>query len=497
MKKISIVILLIIGASVFCCNLFTSCKRSTEDFKEQLKVYLEKDLPVVNIASDKYAAYFDFTGAMTACLDSSIDSTFNGLCQKITSNASQFDIYKLGNDTITMLSGDVRPAAIFEQLRSASDKIEFYAPIEKTLKKITEEGRSTFLITDFEEYTTDGQIYRQAYATPYFKKWLSAGGDITFFVTDYKEGNLDKHLYYIVFDYNEHKLLELVRNGLSGMPKNYNEFTLSTNAYPIATNYPSAAQGGTYHDETGEDIVSCSVEDGSSDGFFKLEHLRAESYCFECNWEDIVQNASQQTKANGASVPFTHLFRNLFVDFSKNNSYKVKSLKVKVTDIQDDFDKYWGYHVAINNKPKIEKEAGETYLDFEGVEDGEQYYDQNGRILSKWDYSEKPGNISEIQDLLVFDDELFNNSFSKNPSQVELGIYFKKGATGQILQQNDEDPIYRIDIVIADAEICDLNMIDQLFYWPGNDCLSASIKSTLQDMIPLGKPIYSYFVRIL
>lgn len=489
---------IIYGALTFVlfCTL-SSCGGGDEiPFQQKLSTYLMKDLPVVSVGSDKYAAYFDFTGAMIACSDPSTDATFNGLCQKITGSAELFDIYKLGNSEIAPLSGNVRPAVIFGQLKNTGSKLEYYAPIEETLKKITDEGRSAVLVTDFEEYTKDGQIYRQAYATPYFKKWLASGGDITFFVTDYLEGTLSKHLYYVVFDYNEHKLLKLVNDGLQGLPQNYKTFTLAANAYSIATNYGEARKGGTYHDEVGDDIVSTSIEDGSSNGFFMIDSLRAESYCFGSSWEDIIKNASFQTKENGVKEPFTHLFRNLFVDFSANNSYKINSLEVRMTDVQKDFDKYWGYYMATNNKPKIVKEEGETVLDFEGKEAGKDYYDENGNILPEYDYSKGPGEIKEIKDLLVFDNDLFKQSLAKDPSRTEMGICFKKGTTGTNLQLENPGDLCRIDIVVASADICDLSDIDSLFGWPGNDCLSASVKSTLQDMKPIGKPIYSYFVRI-
>ena len=98
--------------------------------------YLKKDLPVVNVSSEKYAAYFDFTGAMTACNDIQTDKVFNGLCQKITGNAENFDIFKMGNSEISPIDGDVRPAQVFAQLKNANSRQEFYAPIENTLKKI-------------------------------------------------------------------------------------------------------------------------------------------------------------------------------------------------------------------------------------------------------------------------------------------------------------------------------------------------------------------------
>ena len=149
--------------TIFLIAAMQSCCDGAEQasFKDKLTAYIKKDLPINYINSQKYAAYFDFTGAMTACVTPETEQTFNGLCQKITGDASNFDIYKLGNANITELTGEVRPAKIFSQLKNAQNNLEFYAPIEDALKKIVTEGRSAVLVTDFEEFTKDGQIYRK------------------------------------------------------------------------------------------------------------------------------------------------------------------------------------------------------------------------------------------------------------------------------------------------------------------------------------------------
>ena len=492
-KLINAGLIALLGLGLFSCG----GDEKEPTFREKLNAYLKKDLPVVTVSSDKYAAYFDFSGVYVAYEDSDTKATFNGLTQKITSNGN-FNIYKLANSEITELTGELNPAQQFQQIHDTKEQNQLYAPIEETLKKITEEGRSAILVTDFEEYTKEGGLYTQAYAAPYFKKWLEGGGDITFYVTDYVEKSISKHLYYVVFDSNHHDLLKLVEQGLEGLPKNYTRFTLATNAYPMSYSYLSAAQGGTYHDGQGEDIVTSSVEDGSDNAFFMVDSLRAESYVFANSWEDIVKNASEQTKENGADVPFTHLFRNLYIDLSHSDSYEIEELGVKVYDIQDDFDKYWKYNVAMVNKPTITKEAGETFVDFtDETEAGKPYYDESsGKLLDEYDYMKGPGKKIEILDMLDFDDDLFEDSFKKNPAQAELGVFFHKGFTGKILQQEDPNALLRIDIVPTEVDICDLDKIDKLFGWPGNDCLSASVKSVLQDLKPIGKPIYSYFVRI-
>lgn len=396
------------------------------------------------------------------------------------------------DDSIVPFDSDQRPAEVFDVLMKANGKATT-APIEKTLEKIVKDGIGAVLVTDFEEYQ-DGKIYTQAYATPYFTEWMRKGGDIVFYVTDYNDGKKDMHLYYVVFDNKEHKLLKLVEEALEDKPKNYERFVLSTDNYVIITEYGNSKTGGTYHDENGEDIVSSSVENGSDDGFMKIDGFRAESYCFENSWSDIISNAAVQTKANGAKKIFTHLFRNAFVDFSEFDSYSINSLAVKVVDITDDFNQYWDYYVAQNNKPQIKHEDGELYLDFSGNEAGEQYYDEKtGKLKSEFDYPQKYKAPKEIKDMLEFDNNLFLSTLNKNPAKVELGIKFAKKAQSP---QESSGKMYRIDVVIDKASCCSSERIDGLFGWNDNDCLSQAVKNTLQNMIPKGKSLYSYIVRI-
>ena len=182
---------------------------------------------------------------------------------------------------------------------------------------------------------------------------------------------------------------------------------------------------------------------------------------------------------------------------SHSDSYKINSLGVRVTDVNDDLEKYWAWTVAIHNKPVVKKENGEIVLDFTGHEKGENYYDeQTGCLLSEYDYSKGAGKIAEFKDILVFDSELFNNTYAKNPAAVELGIKFNPNFNGEILQLGEGDHIFRVDIIVQSASICNQDTLRELFGWTGNDCLLYSVKNVLQDMNPEGRPIYSYFIRM-
>lgn len=472
--------------------LMQSCKSCDTgyDFQEQLSVYLEKDAHNKEY-SDQYSVYMDFSAPLVATqTNSEIKKTFGGILNAISSE--DFKVFELGNDTIIQSEQDAKE--IYQTLLKRG-KPKNDAPIEKTLNRIVKEKTPALLVTDFEEHNND--IYKSAYAKEPFKKWLEYGGNITFYITPFLEGKNHKKLFYVVFDYpnNENSLLEKVKNGLDGNPVNYKVFTLSTNAYSIYNKYPSSTQGGNYHDENGDDVVSSVDEE--EDTYSVLKEYNAESYAFGNNWADIVKNASNQTRSNGCKVPFTHLFRNLFIDMSNTDSYRISKISLKMYNVQKDFDKYWGYYMAKNHQPRIEEEEGEIYLDWNGNEEGKPYYDDKGNVLPEYDYSKGTGDIYEILDLLEFDNKLFIETFKKNPKEAEMGIKFVKGATGNILNESPKDDhLYRIDLLIDEVEMCELSRIESLFGWDGNNCMSESIKNTLMDMKPKGVRIYSYFIRI-
>jgi hypothetical protein len=278
------------------------------------------------------------------------------------------------------------------QLHNPAAQGQLYAPIEKTLKKIVDENRSALLVTDYEEYTPGHQIYQQAYATPYFEEWLKRGKDITFFVTDYKEGALDKHLYYTVFDDENHRLLKEIEDGLQGNPQNYKRFTLSMHNYTISPKkggtsgaYAGPCIGGTYHDGNGDDVVTGSVENGKDDGFNFLQGSRAELYTFDEDWQAIVDNArGQQEEEIPLQYRFRHLFQNLFADFSNADSYQIKGLAVRMTDIGKDFELYMNWLTAMQYKPKTTVVEGEKEVEIPS--ESSDYYDEQGNLLSEFDY---------------------------------------------------------------------------------------------------------------
>ena len=438
---------------------------------ESVSKYLMKDKVNQSEASG-FVAYFDFSdGMQLAYADEDTKKVVQGIVQKVTSVSDEFTMFSLADNEISPLEG--KTTNLFNTIMDNNSYKKQNAPIEKTLEKIVGEGKSALLITDFEEYT--GVMEKSAFATPYFKKWLEAGKDITFFVTDYLENGKDKHLYYIVFDNPLHKLVKLIEDGMQGKPQNYKKFLLSTTSYVVVTDYPAEIKGGSYRDSKGNDNVTAVIEDGDGESFAKLDSLNAEYYPLGVNWQDIVVNAkSLMEEGVPAEDKFSHLFSNLYLDISKLDSYTIKSLDLKVYNIEKDLASYTMNQEALMSK---------------GTENEANYFDENGKLMADFEY--KASQPTEIKDMLTFDKDLFAQS--ESDGKVKLAVNLDPKFDGTIVGAEPADML-RADIYITECEP-NYDKLPELFQWTGNDNLYESVKNTLQDLRPNGKVIYSFIIR--
>lgn len=460
------------------CGIISCGNTDDVNMPQQIKQYFDKDITLRN-AANNYSAYFDLSdGVVLAYKNQGAANFLNATVQKLTSSDS-CQVYSLADDKITPLQ--LKQTELYNKIMDAKSYTQQMAPIEKTLDKIVKDGKSSLLVTDFEEFTPDRQVQHQSFATRYFVNWLKQGNDITFFVFDFiGVRNIPYHLYFIVFDNKSHKFLNQIKESAVGVT-GYQEFHLSTDAYSVSTQYPSASQGGNYHDaETGEDLITGIMEDGSGIAYTNYgKGARLEYYPLGVSWEDALKNSQEATQA-GFNPKFTDLFRNLFFDFSNQDSYIIKKLDVKVTDIEEDFQRYALYQNALANK---EKSA--------------TYYDENGKLLPDYDYSKNKVQNKEIKDLLVLDQDLFSQSMAQSGGKkAEIGIKFSPNFKGSLIGGEPND-LFRIDVTIAESQPNFSPRLDQLFSWGANNNLRDAIRNTLQELNPKGTIIYTYFAKAL
>lgn len=460
--------------------LVNSCGGADEcDFSQQLKQYYNKD--IVKNSSDKgCSAYFDLSDGVVLAYKNNKDaaSFLNATVQRLTSSDS-CNVFSMASDQITPL--ELKQTGLYNKIMDPKSYCQQMAPIEKTLAKIVGGNTSSLMVTDFEEFTPDRQVQHQSFATRYFIDWLKRGNDITFFVFDFVgTRKIPYHLYFIVFDNKGHEFLNRIKESVSGIC-GYKEFHLSRDAYSVSTNYLTSAKGGNYHDaESGEDIITGVLEDGSAMAYTNYgEDARFEFYPIGVNWEDALKN-TQEAKQTGFNPKYTDIFRNLFFDFSNNDSYIIKKLDLRVTDVEEDFQKYAAYQKALADKEKTS-----------------EYYDENGELIADYDYTKYTKSPAEIKDMLVLDQKLFEETMAQSAGKkVEIGIDFSPNFRGQIIGGEPSD-LYRIDVVIADSEPNVGAHLDDLFAWGANTNLSDAIRNTLRELNPKGTVIYTYFVRTL
>ena len=489
--------------------LLSGCQQTEPSFSsaEKVVLYYIKDDISVSKKQHTIEAYFDFSDGMNwAYQNDTTKNILKDIVNKV-SNEEGAKIYSMADDKITPLPE--KTTTLFNTIMSSASYTKKFAPIEKTLAKIVESDNDALMVTDFEEYTTDGKIQTAAFASKYFEKWLKRGYDIKFYITDYVENSRAKHLYYILFNTKSRVLQDKVEEAIKNQPKNYKEFLLSTNPCELTTNYIGAAYGGCYHNSSNEDVVSGTDEKGTSESYcnFNLEgyaetiiqssrfleeipRLNAEYYPMGASWPDIKSNAEAASKLPDKDK-FTDLLRGLFVDLTMQDSYIVNKLDVIATDVQQDLDAYINSLMPeVVGKPNmVDDGAGGKVAD--PTSEQKPYYDEKGNVLPEYVYTYK--SPAQIMDMFELNETLFNNTKQSDPSKVEIGIDLKPNFSGNIGGFTDGDMI-RLDIVIADCEP-NISRLSSLFSWGGNTNLADAIKNTLQNMKPENRVIYSYFIK--
>ena len=468
---------LMASAAIVALAAFVSCSgdKNTNQPNE-VKAYYDKDITERQEATS-YSAYFDLSNGIIEAYKTNpaAESLLRQSVNRLTSG-EDCTVFSMADDQIETLN--LKQTALYNLIVDASSYQRQMAPIEKTLGQIVSEGKPSLMVTDFEEYTPDKRIQHASFAAPYFQKWLQAGRDVTFFVYNYVEGKAQtpKHLYFIVFDNKQHNLLKMIRESMNGMMPNA-EFTLSPDAYSFTTEYPSAIKGGNYHAKDGHDYVTEVNESGTENSYTKYgDEVPVEYYPFNGLWEDVVKNAAGYKEIED-DTQYTHLLRGLFFDFSNQDSYIIKKLDIRVTNVERDFQKFTAYNLFKKDQEAFAKRFGSEEL------------------TPEFDYSKGPAPIEEVKDMLVLDQKLFDDTFKKtNGKKTEVGIDFSEKFTGHVVSASDADML-RIDVIIAESVPNISPRLDELFSFNGNNNLRDAITVTLQNMNPRGKVIYTYFLR--
>lgn len=458
------------------------------------------------VATGKPGVYIDFSdGLIQAYTNSPTNQKIiEFISQKLVGSETEW--YGLGKEFNGIGKLDYSTDRdIFNKVTSASSYVDIMAPIESALQKITQSSNDALLITDFEEYTPDGREQQFAYAKQYFQKWVEAGNSISFYYSPYVEKNQKskimgpKNLYFVIFNYGETstgslltKFNEALANrGLS----NLKHFDINPRAHTIRNDYGGRQLTGLCPDPN----AKAELQVGSKENVvtYYRNALLEQQRPYEAMAFDFDLASIKKLYYEGQNR-FT---RKLYLDASKSTIYDIRSIRVNVTDVTDDFNWYVKCIDARNNKPKLVKDEGNNKVWDEisrsNPISAECYKENTTEIKDAYVYKYSGG--ARIDEVFDYDKGIFVDHLKNSPQSVELITTFHKNFSAERIDAGTS-LIYRIDFVIESAEPKNLDQLND-FQWKSviqknvnNTSLYESIRNTIQAVKPQGI-LYSYYIK--
>lgn len=452
----------------------------SEFSSELMEDYVRTKAALQDTMPSDIRAYIDFSDGVNIAYNTAenkdiLRTILNSL------SGSNVEYFRLADSKVDTLIGT--PDEIFIKATSPKEYLKQKAPIRKALEQIVRDGKPAVLITDFEEYDGNG-VHDNAYAKRYFVDWLKADRSITFFSVNYKEKGKDKKLFFTIFDGYPNNLIDKITNAMKSCADNCSKFVMSTSNYSVITNYPAANKGGNYHNEEGIDIVSCVQEDVSAaDRYTLMPEYKTEYYPVGSTYTDIITNAIATQNESKPYPPYSYMYfiQNIYFNFS-NFAYDDVELDVKVSNAQADYDSYFQYVYAENQRAVHEEGTDDSYIDVHGN--------------NKYPYV--PVAMTEVKDLFLLEDE----PSEKYPNACKFEGYEEYGLDfdwdtfdGTQINGAQLGDLLRVDIVIDDVKDKESEELEEFFSWGKYNNLSESVRLALQEVRPIGKVVYTFYIR--
>jgi hypothetical protein len=498
-----------------CFVFFTSCgsdneKKAFSNFhpEKEIEKYIQGYYSASlgessNPKTGRSAVFIDFSDGLVQAYTKNPQNV--QIIQAITNKLVSLDIewFALGGGKINPL--DYNSNELFNKVSDPKQYKDIMAPIQETLKKITEGNNDALLVSDYEEYTTDGKEQFENYPKNYFINWLKKGNSITFFYTDYEEVNNKskiksaKHLYFTVFTHGsatESSMISMVRDALKGRYTT-KEFTLNNNPYSVTNVY-----GGK--DFTGLQNKQFNQWKNLNLNASLDKKLPYEVIGINKVWNEDVDKYVKNIidKENGIFLG------KLFLNASDQSSYKLNKVSVKVYDVTEDYTFYAQCEEAKNHQPKMTKDKGKNDVwAEESKKDAIKttcYLKDKAELKKEWIYGQ--GNSKPLQpwdEVFSYDEKIFSDHLKNSPEKVELITVFDKNYNLKNIK--NYSALLRVDFVIDDATFNNANTQLGDFQWSSttqkdrtNNSLAEAIRNTLQEpsVSPKGKILYSYYIKL-
>jgi len=542
-KKSAYIVLTLVITACSSCTGGSDCgiEKSTNiyvtdnDFSQIIEAYNNSfhTQEILDTKSSKINVYVDLSDGITKYALS--DQNNKELLQQFffsVENEDNLSYYELSDDQIIQYNGSQALSYfINDGHRDSNGRLKVGAPLDKAFNTISSEEGLGIVITDGELYdSASQQVSMNPWASDAFKRWFGKNGSLEIISTNFSETNsgktYNKHMYLLVFMPSNYdgNFVESMKGEFDSQGISYKSNSYSTNVSGLhdRDSYPDSQTPGTLQlNENG--IIPDAYLDGNE---FEYIDFTENAIGDWDDWFDSGQGIVAYTRDGkdpntGKSKNFP-LFEKLFIDLNKIDSYKVKNVKINVSNVTDNFNTFKKNFYATKNKPVIyQTTQNNDSLDlnnflvfdecFNVSIDGEEAYDTNQKLISdtkqgyskmlKSDFIFKSAEIdNEINDFIILDNEEGMNNYN-NDQKYEVVLKFDKKFDYDTRGFNaDTNNLVKIDVYVDDKDF-EVKPIDRTnLTWDkidgsGEDItLYMSLKRVLNNNKPKSV-LYTYYVN--
>jgi hypothetical protein len=441
-------------------------------------------------------------------------------------NEDNLSYYELSSDSVIKYS-DTQALSYFTNTghKDANGKLKQGAPIDKAFNIIAGDDDLGIVITDGELYDSQAkQVSMNPWASDALKQWFGKNGSLEIIYTDFSESNsgqtFNKHMYLMVFIPNNYSgnFISSLKKDLTSSGVQFKSDTYSTNVSDLydRDSYPNAQTPGTIQLNTY----------GDTEGYFSddnFEYINLTNIAeFNTSDDGIVYYLRDVGDENGKPFNFP-IVEKLFIDLEAITNYDVKEVKINVSNVTEDFNRFKRNYYALKNKPKISKdETGkdmlteDNYLIFDECSlvdiDGDYPYDTFQKVLkdTKEDYLnvlkanynfELPKADNRLNDFIFIDNDAgMNNQANKQKFETVLKFdpKFDQDTKGFYAEKNN---IIKVDVIVEREDFI-LNPINrESLTWDkidrsGSDqTLFISLRNVLNNNKP-NSILYTYYIEL-
>lgn len=468
---------------------------------------VEKNGPV----DDSLRVYQDFSdGFQEAWKDSNSMEFYRLFVSSLKISSAKF--FVVGEKSLDLIAG-ISEKDLFARVTNVKNYNRNYAALDNALNQIVNDKKRAVFVTDGELFSKDGGESELPWARDGFAKWLKDGNKLSFYVTDFVEKGKKKHVFYMIFtpsneigtnaDVTDALEYALKNMQVPGSELKYVSFHFQNNAFGLKKSYSGKIPGSFSGDLEVMDSYALNSNANWEYAELGLGWAGIHKYFVEDAFDEKTGKPIRGGRPIIGAGESDSQQASLALDATALEFYRVKSVKLNVSDVYDDFYAYALNAKCEKNPHVVKKRAnGEVEIDPETeqpvvVQEGESgCYDSLGTLRPEYKYSAKPPK--RLTDVLVLNEMHFNESMAHN-AKGEIEIQLASNFDGQSLSA-EHDNFLKLELVVDDVVPVTTNPNLQIFIWEGqklptNKAMYESVIMALRDAIPQGKVLYTWYIK--